>query len=134
MKFLPSKEIAHVDGLSRLIPKNTEPLEETVIVSVRSEMDIKYVLFNTVKELPVMLEEIKFKIKFVKFINQTKKELINQKIKTNNIFSTCNSILIYGEWGGHTHKENFERFPCCALVNELNGGFHAKLHILAGYG
>ena len=30
MEFLPSKEIAHADGLSRLIPKNTEPLDENV--------------------------------------------------------------------------------------------------------
>ena len=69
IKFLPSKEIAHVDGLSRLIPKNTEPLEETVIASLKTEMAVKYVLFNTVKELPVMLEEIKFD----QFIHQTKK-------------------------------------------------------------
>ena len=48
-------------------------------------MDVKYVLFNTVKELPVTQEEIKFKTKFDKFINQTKKtkkKLINQKVKT----------------------------------------------------
>ena len=68
MEFLPSKKIAHADGLSRLMPKNTEPLEETVIASLRSEIDVKYVLFNTVKELPVTLE-IKFKTKFDKFIN-----------------------------------------------------------------
>ena len=98
IEFLPSKKIAHVDGLSRLIPKNTELLKETVIASLRSEVDVKYVLFNTVKELPFKLEEIKFKTKFDKFINQTKKELMNQKVKTNNIFSTCNSISMYGEW------------------------------------
>ncbi len=57
-------------------------------------MDVKYILFNTVKELLVTLEEIKFK---TKFINHTKKELMNQKVKTNNIFSTCGSILMYGE-------------------------------------
>ena len=60
-------------------------------------MDVKYVLFNTVKELPVTLEEIQFKTTFDKFINQTKNELMNQKVKTNNIFSTCNDILMYGE-------------------------------------
>ena len=86
MEFLPSKKIAHADGLSRSIPKNTEPIEETVIASLKSEMNVKYVLFNTVKELPVMLEKIKFKTKFDKFINQTKKEIMNQKVKTNNIF------------------------------------------------
>ena len=85
---------AHADGLSRLILKYTEPLEETVIASLKFEMDVKYVLFNTV---PVTLEEIKFKTKFYKFINQTKKELMNRKVKTNDIFSTCNCILMYGE-------------------------------------
>ena len=73
MEFLLLKEIAHADGLSRLIPKNTEPLEESVIASLRSKMDIKYILFNTVKEFPIVLEEIEFKTKFDKFINQTKK-------------------------------------------------------------
>ena len=60
-------------------------------------MDVKYFFFNTVKELPVTLKEIKFKRKFDKFINQTKKELMNQKVKTNNIFLTCNGILMYRE-------------------------------------
>ena len=60
-------------------------------------MDVKYVLFNTVKELPVTLEVIKFKTKFDQFINQTKKELMNKKVKTN-IFFMCNGILMYGEW------------------------------------
>ena len=55
-------------------------------------MDVKYVLFNTVKEIQVTLKEIKFQ---TKFINQTKKELMNQKVKTNNIFATCNGILMY---------------------------------------
>ena len=58
-------------------------------------MDIKYVLFNRVKELPVTLGD-KFKTKLDKFINKTKKELMNQKVKTN-IFSMCNGILMYGE-------------------------------------
>ena len=62
-------------------------------------MDVKYVLFNTVKELPVTLEEIQCKTKFDKFINQTKRELMNHKILKNNIFSTCNDILMYEERG-----------------------------------
>ena len=37
-------------------------------------MDVKYVLFNTVKELPITLEGIKLKTTFDKFINQTKKK------------------------------------------------------------
>ena len=44
-----------------------------------------------------MLEEIKSKTKFDKFINQNKKELMSQKVKTNNIFSIYDGILMYGE-------------------------------------
>ena len=75
MEFLLSKEIAHADRLSRLIPKSAEPLE-AIIASLRSEMDVKYVLFNT-----VTLEEIKFKTNFDKFINQTKKNQWTRKLK-----------------------------------------------------
>ena len=57
-QFLPSKKIPHTDGSSKLIPKTREPLVETVIVSLRSEMEIKNVLYNTVKEQLVTLEEI----------------------------------------------------------------------------
>ena len=70
MEFL---SIALDGGLSRLIPKSTEPLDETVIASLKSEMDIKYVLFITDKELLVTQEDIIFKIKFNKFIYQSKK-------------------------------------------------------------
>ena len=69
MEFLPSKEIAHVDGLSRLIPKNIELLEVTVIASLKSEMDVKYVLFNTVKELPVTLLVFREMVNFSNTIN-----------------------------------------------------------------
>ena len=51
MEYIPSKELGHVDGLSRLIPKFNEPFEDIVIASLRSEEEIKYVLFNTVSEL-----------------------------------------------------------------------------------
>ena len=54
MEFLPSKKIPHTDNLSRLIPKIREPLEETVIGSPSSKMNIKNVLYNTVNEQPVL--------------------------------------------------------------------------------
>ena len=73
--------------LSRLIPKKKKyrTAEET-IASLKSKMDVNYVLFNTAKELPVTLEEIKFKTRFGKFIKQTKK-LMNLKVKTKYIFN-----------------------------------------------
>ena len=73
MEFLLSKEIAHADGFFRLIRENTEPLEETVIASLKSEMNVKYVLFNTVKKLPVTLKEI-----------NSRQNLISSFIKSKN--------------------------------------------------
>ena len=32
MEFLPSSKLCHADELSRLIPQNSKPLEDTVIV------------------------------------------------------------------------------------------------------
>ena len=61
MEFLPSSKLCHADGLYRLIPKNSEPLEDTVIASLQAEIEIKKILCNTVRELTVTLEEIKNK-------------------------------------------------------------------------
>ena len=68
IEFLLLKDIVLADGLSRLIPKNTESLGETIIASLKSEINVKYVLFNT-----VTFEEIKFKSKFNK-VHYTKKK------------------------------------------------------------
>ena len=35
MEFLPSKKFGHADGLSRLIPRTGELLEDSVIASLR---------------------------------------------------------------------------------------------------
>ena len=51
MEYLPSKKYYTLMVLSRLIPKIRESFEETIIASLSSEMDIKNVLYNTVKEL-----------------------------------------------------------------------------------
>ena len=72
--------------MSRLIPKIIESLEETVIASWSSEMDIKNVLYNTVKEQPITLEEIRFKAKFDKFIKEKKNVIIEQKKNKGNDF------------------------------------------------
>ena len=52
-----------MDGLSRLIPTSSEPLEDTVIASLQTENELVEVMSNTVKELPVTLDEIKLKAK-----------------------------------------------------------------------
>ena len=48
MEFLPSKKLFHVDGLSRLILKLKETLEDTVIAAIKTKNEIKNIFHNTV--------------------------------------------------------------------------------------
>lgn len=41
MDYQPSKKLGHADGLLKLIPKNAEPFEDTVIAALKNEMEIK---------------------------------------------------------------------------------------------
>ena len=59
IEFLTSKKICHSDSLSRLIPKNTEVFEDSIIATLRTNGEIKNRIANTVKELPVTLIDIK---------------------------------------------------------------------------
>ena len=59
MEYISSKKIGHANGLSRLIPKNTKPLEETVIASLKEEKELSGLLINTIQEFPVTLEDIR---------------------------------------------------------------------------
>ena len=63
IEYLPSKQISHADGLSRLVPKYSEPFEGTIIAALRTDCEIKNMIANTIKELPVTLPEIKKKAK-----------------------------------------------------------------------
>ena len=58
-EYISSKNNGHADGLSRLLSKNTEPLEETVIVSLKEEKKLSGLLINTIRELPVTLEKLR---------------------------------------------------------------------------
>ena len=81
MEFLPSK-------------KNTNSLNKII-----NKMDIKNVRYNTVKELPVTWEEIRFKAKFNKFITKNRNEIMDpKKNKGNNIF-LCVTVYCYMEIG-----------------------------------
>ena len=62
MEFL-SKKLSHADGLSRLIPTSSEPLEDTVITSLQAEKELVEVMSNIVRKLPVTLDEIELKAK-----------------------------------------------------------------------
>ena len=59
IEYLPSKQISHADGLSRLVPKYSEPFEDIIIAALRTDCEIKNMIANTIKELPVTLLEIK---------------------------------------------------------------------------
>ena len=87
----------HADGLSRLIPKIREPFEETVIALLSSEMYIKNILFNTVKDFPVSLEEIRFK--FDQFITEKKNVIMDQKKNKGNDIFLYVTVYCYIEFG-----------------------------------
>lgn len=60
MEYISSKNLSHADGLSRLIAKkHNENLEETVIAALKDKQEISHLLCNTVRELPVMLGDIR---------------------------------------------------------------------------
>ena len=96
MEFLPSKKLGHADGLSRLIPRTGEPLEDLVIASLRSERDYSSILFNTVKELPVTLDDIREKAESDDFIRETKGKLQTDE-QVAEVFLTCDQVLLYRE-------------------------------------
>ena len=95
MEFLPSKKLGHADGLSRLIPRSGEPLEDSVIASLWSERDYSSILFNTVKELPVTLD-IRKEAESDDFIRETKGKLQTDE-QVEEVFLTCDQVLLYWE-------------------------------------
>ena len=96
MEFLPSKKLGHADSLSRLIPRTGEPLEDSVIASQRSERDYSLILFNTAKELPVTLDNIRKEAESDDFIRETKGKLQTDE-QVAEVFSTCDQVLLYRE-------------------------------------
>ena len=85
IKYIPSKELGHVDGLSRLIPKFNEPFDDTVIGSLRSENEIKNVLFNTVSELPVTFDEIRTEAKKTILLVKIKNQITSAGFKHKKV-------------------------------------------------
>ena len=51
-------KFSHTGAPLRLIPKYKEPLEDSVIASLQSEGELKITLYNSVRELPVTLDQI----------------------------------------------------------------------------
>ena len=79
MEFLPSKKLGHADSLSQLIPRNGEPLEDSVITSLWSERD-----------------DIRKEVESDDFIRETKGKLQTDE-QVAEVFSTCDQVYIRRE-------------------------------------
>ena len=83
---------------SRLIPKFSVPLEHTVIAALKTE-EIKDMVCNTVKELLVILDEIRRKAENDGFIkNMTMRVRLkerNKNTKCTSTFSIYDNVLLY---------------------------------------
>ena len=114
IEYLPSKQISHIEGLSRLILKYSEPFEDTIITALRTDCEIRNMISNTVKELPVTLLEIKREAINDDFITNIKLKITVKKRKsTRSIFTTwpCPPIWWKGRNTKEIAKQNFKRFP-----------------------
>ena len=96
LEFLSLKQIEHADGLSRLIPTQKELLEDSVIAALRIDSEIKTMINNTIRELPVTLLEIKTEALNNEFIKTTKQKLSRGDV-TSDIFSVCDDVQLYSE-------------------------------------
>ena len=96
LEFLSSKQIAHVNGLSKLIPTQKELLEDSVIAALQIDREIKTMINNTIRELPVTLLEIKTEVVNDEFIKTTKQKLSRGDV-TSDIYSVCDDVLLFSE-------------------------------------
>ena len=97
IEYLPSKQISPADGLSRLIPKYSEPFDDTIITTLRTACEIKNMIANTIKELPVTLLEIKSEAMNNDFIITIKRKITAKNKRVLEVFSLCDNVLLYSE-------------------------------------
>ena len=97
MEFVPSKKLGHADGLSRLIPKYCEPLEDSVIAALRTENENNSSVINLIRELPVTLDEIIEEAESDEYIKEIKEKLRSEDQLISEVFSICNDVLMYRE-------------------------------------
>ena len=86
IEYLPSKQISHADGLLRFVPKYSEPFEDTIIVALRTDYEIKNMIANAIKELPVTLLEIKSEAMNDNFITNIKQKISAKNEKVPGVF------------------------------------------------
>ena len=89
LEYPPSRQIGHADGLSRLVPSQSEPLEDSAIASLRTDSEIKNMMLNTIRELLVTLQEIKREAQEDEFISATKQKIADKNQQIADIFSLC---------------------------------------------
>ena len=95
MVYLLSNKFSHADGLSKLIPKYKEPLENTVIASLQSEGKLKITLCNSFRKLSVTLDQIKKEALHDEYINRIKTKILEKDQCTTDVFSKCDDMLLY---------------------------------------
>lgn len=67
-----------------------------VIAAIQAEVEVKNTLCDTIRELPVTLDEIKSKAEVDEFIISTK-EKINSNQLDEEIYSICDNVLLYSD-------------------------------------
>ena len=112
MEYISSKNIGHADGLSRLIRKCAEPLEDTVIAALREEKELSGLLCNTIRELPVTLDDINKAAETDEFIVKMKKQMqLNEKSKKDLKILPFSICCRQSRHTDHTTEEDSKRIP-----------------------
>ena len=97
--YLSSKNIYHADSLSRLVPKNTEVFEDSIIATLRTNCEIKNMITDTIRELPSTLVDIKKEAQKDDFIHTTKNNIYNKDPNVSEVFHFATmSFYITTEW------------------------------------
>ena len=68
-----------------------------MIASLRTDSEIKNMMLNTIRELPVTLQEIKREAQEDEFISATKQKIADKNQQIADIFSLCDNVLLYDE-------------------------------------
>ena len=75
----------------------SEPFEDIIIAALRTDCEIKNMIGNTIKELPVMLLEIKSEAMNDDFIPNIKQKITAKYEKVPEVFSLCDNVLLYSK-------------------------------------
>ena len=74
-----------------------EVFENSIIATRRTDCEIKNMIANTVKELPVTLADIKGESWEDEFIQSIKKKIRNKDPNVPEVFSLCDDVLLYND-------------------------------------